>query len=1030
MSEDRNDPRWQQVRIVRRIQEAIDATDNGHNAEAIGALRALIADLQLGRFRADERWDRCKETIEWLDGSAYEEEGKVSREQYRRVLSGVGSMMLVFPESLRAIRREDLPGELAEGVADDARLYMDAKGHIHARISGTRRQIGSLGEERAWKLLTALFEVSESCSCGGTRHQDTPRYKPGTYEATRKPRVDLAALRVALGSTDQATSEAMERKGSGTLGVDSSAMWAHFTTVTYSSGDLPSVATREALQNARDALREAQEKGLVRAKKRDAARPAPTFRVVWDETARSLTWEDNGVGMDESTLLNKFLVLGGTGKASAGDSAGRAGGFGVAKAVILGVSESFKWELHTRNTLAKCEGRGQAIDLYEAETRQGTRLTVYDIPASFLYFNDRVLGKLHILERLAHMLGSCDIIEMMRAADQEPSDVAPLVLVLEHVLASGERRAVNIEPLFSRRAGSVLVDNERWASGVQATVKAYRRPPGDRGGGYYVRLGGLIQHRRAASSGRLKTDIVVDLFTSIRPGQTGYPLTASRDSLNWPTVRAFDDLVEIVERENESTSSSKDDEVLDPEDWSGKGAEEISDLTHQAFQDAEFAAALKGAAGSLTDFYQERQKYRPVKPSDESSAPAISVADAKAGEAATAEGFSAVAVAAAVVGEDAKDAPGAPPAALAQQLGAVLQGASVLAPEGDKERIWNPQVQAAVAEVAAGRELSGRAAFLVNEALEGAGEVHLQGNGGGMMGVLAVSRVTTAVSVATGGLVQREANPFGKLAGLRISKKNYDAAKARKFKANYAKWIPLLVAWDGTLRLICQEARIRKTFKPGFVLDDAVLAKVSTTGKYDRGIVYIHPDMAQQIIKAHKTRPLAIASYLFNLACHELTHLDGRMGDGHGEEFVSAREDLAAGTGHLLPAIAVLVVNLLSLPKTEMVDAKEMERVRKMLDAAKASRDELRKKVREFERAQPKDCPEPEQEEQDPPEVEEEREPLDLAPAESVLSRALATVEANLPSGFERSYFNGFVSRNRDSLLQIVAAALAERDES
>jgi hypothetical protein len=56
--------------------------------------------------------------------------------------------------------------------------------------------------------------------------------------------------------------------------------------------------------------------------------------------------------MDADTILAKFLSLGDSGKRDAGDSEEAAGGFGVAKAVILGTSRSFRWEMHTRDNLA------------------------------------------------------------------------------------------------------------------------------------------------------------------------------------------------------------------------------------------------------------------------------------------------------------------------------------------------------------------------------------------------------------------------------------------------------------------------------------------------------------------------------------------------------------------------------------------------------------------------------------------------------------------------------------------------------
>jgi hypothetical protein len=38
------------------------------------------------------------------------------------------------------------------------------------------------------------------------------------------------------------------------------------------------------------------------------------------------------------------------------------------------------------------------------------------------------------------------------------------------------------------------------------------------------------------------------------------------------------------------------------------------------------------------------------------------------------------------------------------------------------------------------------------------------------------------------------------------------------------------------------------------------------------------------VVRAHRERPLAVAAFLHGLAVHELTHLDGRMGEGHSDQ--------------------------------------------------------------------------------------------------------------------------------------------------
>ena len=159
-------------------------------------------------------------------------------------------------------------------------------------------------------------------------------------------RVNGAALRRALGGREERI-EAMAAaaKASGRPGVNAARIWSFLTTSLYQSGDLPVLATRESLQNSVDAIREAIRHRSLRV-------GDGRFEVTWDPALRSLAWSDNGIGMDTATILDKFLSLGDSGKAAAGSSDEAAGGFGVAKAVILGASESFTWRVHTRDNLA------------------------------------------------------------------------------------------------------------------------------------------------------------------------------------------------------------------------------------------------------------------------------------------------------------------------------------------------------------------------------------------------------------------------------------------------------------------------------------------------------------------------------------------------------------------------------------------------------------------------------------------------------------------------------------------------------
>jgi Histidine kinase-, DNA gyrase B-, and HSP90-like ATPase len=79
--------------------------------------------------------------------------------------------------------------------------------------------------------------------------------------------------------------------------------------------------------------------------------------------------DDDGSGMDQETMIQKFLAFSGTTKTS---TSGTAGGFGEAKKLL--VLPWISWRIHTRNVLT--EGVGSATKITETTERRGTRLEV------------------------------------------------------------------------------------------------------------------------------------------------------------------------------------------------------------------------------------------------------------------------------------------------------------------------------------------------------------------------------------------------------------------------------------------------------------------------------------------------------------------------------------------------------------------------------------------------------------------------------------------------------------------------------
>ncbi len=101
----------------------------------------------------------------------------------------------------------------------------------------------------------------------------------------------------------------------------------------------------------------------------DAGATEIECRVEETPEGMAVSIADNGRGMDADTLLNKFLVLGGTTK---GSTSGTRGGFGKAKELL--VLPWLAWSIHTRDQ--RVTGSGVEYQVESAPYRQGTDLRV------------------------------------------------------------------------------------------------------------------------------------------------------------------------------------------------------------------------------------------------------------------------------------------------------------------------------------------------------------------------------------------------------------------------------------------------------------------------------------------------------------------------------------------------------------------------------------------------------------------------------------------------------------------------------
>ena len=112
---------------------------------------------------------------------------------------------------------------------------------------------------------------------------------------------------------------------------------------------------REAIQNAVDA---------------GASNVACSVQPLGGQTVTSyeVSCEDDGPGMDRETLLDRFLVLGGTTKRT-GETTG---GFGKAKELLI--LPWISWRIESRDLDVK--GTGGAYEIRSARPKAGTKLTV------------------------------------------------------------------------------------------------------------------------------------------------------------------------------------------------------------------------------------------------------------------------------------------------------------------------------------------------------------------------------------------------------------------------------------------------------------------------------------------------------------------------------------------------------------------------------------------------------------------------------------------------------------------------------
>lgn len=326
----------------------------------------------------------------------------------------------------------------------------------------------------------------------------------GTFYVTAEQSKDIASKKHI--TEDQASKLTMEDNDSekfyrnkiAELTVDIGAIWTLQCQNLYSSKNFGALAVRESVQNSRDAINTAIENGLIKQ-----------GRIDINIDDNSLEIKDNGVGMDVQTLHTKFLELGGTTKTGKGT----VGGFGQAKAVILGCGNS--WEIHTRDNEFSSENLGKDV-IKEADYLQGTSIKINDVIVGTTGYGSDKVDKILNAERIPGFIK--EIKQYLLTSDVPNTDI----YINGQLVAPEFELGLDTLKLPSELGvGSDIIPKGAEFHMVKASDAL--------GGGYaYIRIGGLTQFRTYC--GIDDFNVIIDLPADVDPKSPDYALTSSRES--------------------------------------------------------------------------------------------------------------------------------------------------------------------------------------------------------------------------------------------------------------------------------------------------------------------------------------------------------------------------------------------------------------------------------------------------------------------------------------------------------------------
>ena len=348
--------------------------------------------------------------------------------------------------------------------------------------------------------------------------------------------------------------------------VDQEGLDEHLKSSIYNMPDARSKTLkvlREVLQNAVDATDPKQHPDIVR-------RPnyQPSIKITTKEYNRKymdLIIEDHGIGMDWKTISEKFLVLFQSGKQS---SAGAAGGFGIAKALIQNTPEH-GWSIDTNgihsNRFHKNIYFGtHAEDNYEhphskiKKIQDGTILTLYGLPFIDVYDIRDICQIYGINGRVKIIFNNTEVIPKFTIDSAQVSafDGDNLENLAKTAAGDGDSEVANRILNKFKDGISKKVNDVTDLDTTETKIKFLTRKSAWFGK-LYVMVNGQYQFDEQSNIDKL--DIICYIETTARPSSEQYPLDPGRAYVRDPLGAKIRSVVNAIA---EFTSEISKDDLL------------------------------------------------------------------------------------------------------------------------------------------------------------------------------------------------------------------------------------------------------------------------------------------------------------------------------------------------------------------------------------------------------------------------------------------------------------------------------------